>query len=103
MTTVTRKERSSLRAAEHQRGLRLRSTIMFSALAIYVLVPLLWYGAVEFGLVHPIRTSEFNNALHFAGSTLFLVFILLFSDFYRRMRSREQEEDPKEEQHPPAA
>ncbi len=78
--------------------------IMFVALGLYVGVPVVWYGAVEFGLVHPIRTPEFKSALQMAGLVLLLVFLSLYTDHLSKSLKKE-ERKPKADvqQLPPAA
>jgi uncharacterized BrkB/YihY/UPF0761 family membrane protein len=71
--------------------------VMLLALGLYVVVPVLWYGAIEFGLVHPIHTPEFKNAVHMMGIITFLVFLTLYSQHLNRRlpkQGSEEEEDP---------
>ena len=67
MTKGERAEQSRLRAAEHQRRKRTRMLLFISGVVTYVLIPLLWNGAVEFGWIHPIRTPEFRNSVQLAA------------------------------------
>ena len=50
-----------------------------TALGLWVGVPVLWYGAIEFGWVNPIRNPEFNRALDLLGSVSLLVVLELYS------------------------
>ena|SRR3990167_4981313 len=82
-STLTKQERlehSRLRAEEHHCRKRFRTRLFVAVLATYVLVPLLWYGAVEFGLIHPIRTPEFKDAVNSAGIVVLLLILYLYSD-----------------------
>ena len=67
MTKEERIEQGRLRAAEHQRRKRTRMLLFIGGVVLYVLVPLLWNGAVEFGWIHPIRTPEFRSSVELAG------------------------------------
>jgi hypothetical protein len=67
LTKEERAEQSRLRAAEHQRRKRTRMLLFIGGIVLYVLIPLLWNGAVEFGWIHPIRTPEFRSSVQLAG------------------------------------
>ena len=77
-----RLERARQRAEEYRRKRKLRLTLFLSALALYVLVPLMWYGAIEFGLVRPIRTPEFKSAVSLASIVVLLVILHFLPEFY---------------------
>lgn len=102
--TKTKEERSKLRAEEHQHRRRIRVLLLIVALTLYVVVPLLWDGAVEFGWVHPIRTPEFQRSLSVASGTLLVLIFLLASEFLesRILSSRKEPEKPKDDK-PPVA
>jgi DMSO/TMAO reductase YedYZ heme-binding membrane subunit len=98
--TLTKEEqqaRNKLRAMEHQMRRRTKWTLLALAIGIYVVVPLLWYGAVEFGLVRPIQTPEFKNALSLASIVLLTSALLLYTDLRGFLGSRE-----KKTEEPPA-
>ncbi len=73
-----RREVSRQRAEEHTRRRKVRFWAFFIALALYVGVPVLWYGAIEFGFVRPIKTPEFASALRWLSSGFLLVLIHLY-------------------------
>jgi len=71
---IDRAERSKQRAIEHQQEDRRRRLIRYFALVLFLAfgVPLLWYSAVEFGLVQPIRTPELQRYLGLAQGLLYI-------------------------------
>ena len=93
-TKEDRQERSRLRAEEHQRRRRARLMLLVASLAIYVVVPLLWYGGIEFGVIHPIRTLEFKSAVSMASLVLLLVIFYFLPEFYF---NRKKDEGKKRE------
>lgn len=82
MSHEDRQQRSQQRAEEYSRRKKLRFILFVAGLSLYVGVPLLWYGAVEFGWVRPIQTPEFKNALSVASAVLLLAIIFLFPEHY---------------------
>ena len=72
-------------------------TLFSVTLALYVGVPLLWYGGVEFGLVRPIQTPEFKSALQSAGLILLILVCFLAGRVLRQLEHREEKRkaDPK--------
>lgn len=97
MTKAERLERSRQRAQEYHRRRRIRLTILAVAVVLYVVVPLLWYGGVEFGLVHAIQTPEFKDALSTARGAVLCIVLVLMSDFLRLQRQWEKQKDPEQE------
>lgn len=98
MTKEERAERSRLRAEEYQRRKRTRTLLVLAALALYVVVPLLWNGAVEFGWVNPIRTPELQNSLRLAGIVLSCFVLFNVGDILNdasKQRKRSRDEQPK--------
>lgn len=91
-----RLERSRRRAEEHQRRRRIRLRIFVVSLTLYTVVPLLWYGGVEFGLVHPIRTPEFQRAASWGCLILCGIWLSLLGDAFSWLSSRYQGEKKKE-------
>lgn len=89
-----RSERSRQRAEEYRRKKRLRLVLLSVGIGLYALVPVLWYGAVEFGLVRPIRTTEFKNSLQFTSLVLFLLILYFLPDFWQKRTSREKKAPP---------
>ncbi len=96
MSQEDRQERSRRRAEEYAKRRRMRLILLVTGLVTYVVVPLMWYGGVEFGWVHPIRTPEFKQALHIASLVLLLVILFLLPEFYSR-RSEGKKTVPKAE------
>ncbi len=97
MTKEERQDRSRLRAEEHARRNRMRLILLITSLALYVLVPLLWYGAVEFGWVHPIQTPEFKQAINLASVALLLVILFFLPEFFlKRNQEQKREDRPKQ-------
>lgn len=81
MTKEERAEQSRMRAAEHQRRKRMRMLLLIVGLILYVAVPLLWNGAVEFGWVQPIRTPEFQSSVRLAGVVAMFLIAFNIGDF----------------------
>lgn len=77
-----RQEASRRRAEEHLRRRKMKFWTFAIALGLYIGVPVLWYGAIEYGWVHPIRSPELNQAVHLMG----LVSILVVLELYSRYR-----------------
>ncbi len=71
--STDRQERSRQRSIEHQRKRRNTYIVFAVALFFYVGVPILWYGAIEYGWVHAPETTEFKSSLDKAKPILFLV------------------------------
>jgi len=74
---------------------------MLVALALYVVVPVLWGLAVEYGFVHAIRSQDLVRNLDIARSVSLIVFCFLAMDFLKP-RSR-KDDKPKTDVPPPAA
>src|SRR3989344_6415074 len=89
-----RLERSKRRAEEYQRRRSTQKALFIAALCLYVVVPVLWYGAIEIGLVHPIRTPELRNALHMASLTTLLCILYLYLEL-RKPEAQKEEKEPK--------
>ena len=98
LTKEERLERSKQRAIQHQLYRRRRLMLIAVAGFLYVVVPVLWYGAVEFGLVRQIRTPEFSNAISSARSLCFIILCFGLLDFYRDWRSSQKDEGETKEQ-----
>jgi hypothetical protein len=81
-----RLEKSRKRAEEHQRRRKTRLRLLIAAGALYIVVPLLWYGAIEFGVIEPIRTPEFKSAVNVAALIVLLVILNLIPEFYLGQR-----------------
>lgn len=88
-----RSEQSKRRAEEHRRRSRMRVALFTTAVTFYFVVPVLWYGAIEFGLIHPIRTLEFKNAVNYAGAVPLLVMLYFLPEVWRRRKDPEQFEE----------
>jgi hypothetical protein len=91
LTKDERAERSRLRAEQYERRRRTKAILVIAALVIYVVVPLLWNGAIEFGLVHPIRTPEFKSALSLAGTALLIVGCYMGIDLLKPRKSAKKQ------------
>ena len=74
-----RQEASRQRAEEHLRRRKMKFWVFATALGLWVGVPVLWYGAIEFGWAHPIRNPELSRALDLLGSVSLLVVLELYS------------------------
>lgn len=74
-----RREASRQRAEEHLRRRRRKFWVFAIALGLYVGVPVLRYGAIEFGWARPIQNPEFKSALNLMGSVSLLVLLELYS------------------------
>ena len=100
MTKEERAEQSRLRAIEHQRRKRTRMLLFVVGIVLYVVVPLLWNGAVEFGWVQPIRTPEFQSSLRLASlvALCFIVFNLWDVVIGDRKEKTTKEEKGEQEQ-----
>ena len=97
LTKEERLERSKQRAIQHQLYRRRRLMLIAVAGFLYVVVPVLWYGAVEFGLVRQIRTPEFSNAISSARSLCFIILCFGLLDFYRDWREPKKENQVEEQ------
>ena len=86
-----RLEKSRQRAEEHQRRRKIRLALFVAAVVLYVVTPLLWYGAIEFGLVYPIRTPEFKSAVNLAALVLIGTVLYLMPEFLPIRRRCEKE------------
>jgi len=68
-----------------------------TAAVIYVLAPLLWYGAIEFGYIQPIRTPEFKHATNVASLALLMVILYHSTEVWfggRASRKQKQSQAP---------
>lgn len=76
---MTREEKRAkqgrIRSAEYQRQKRADLRIFWTSVFLFAGVPILWYGAVEFGLVHPIQTTDFKSAVRQGGTVVLLVML----------------------------
>jgi hypothetical protein len=76
MSNACRQERSRQRAEAYSRTRRARIRLSIAAVILYVVVPLVWNGCVEFGWVHPIRTAEFSESLLMVRFVLISIIVL---------------------------
>ncbi len=67
-------------------------------LVLYVVVPLLWNGAVEFGWVQPIRTPEFQSSLRLAGLVALALIVFNMGDVLRDNPKEKSKKEEKGEQ-----
>ena|SRR3989344_4005152 len=100
LTKEERLERSRLRAEEHHRR---KVLMLIVVLFLYVVVPLLWYGAIEFGLAHPIRTPGLDSALSSARLLLLISILYLVSElFLKRSRPKDTKKERQQTDAPTA-
>lgn len=98
-SSLSRAERkaklSRIRSQEYQHRKKVDMTVFWTALFLYIGVPLLWYGAIEFGWIRPIDNPDFKSAVWRAGSVIFLIILWYTSRVYHYFTDQEQiiEED----------
>jgi DMSO/TMAO reductase YedYZ heme-binding membrane subunit len=95
-TREARLERARQRAEEHQQKRKIRFRLMMTALFLYVVVPLIWNGAIEFGFARPIQTPEFKYYLNLVSLLAILTILFLAPDFLPKSL-RPKKEKPKVE------
>ena len=100
MTKEERVEQSRLRSEEHQRRKRTRMLLLLVGTALYVVVPLLWNGAVEFGWVQPIRTPEFQSSLRLVGLVALALIVFNLEIFRPEDPRKKSKQEEKGEQAP---
>ena len=67
-----REERSKQRAREHRSLVRFYTAGLVVWIMLLVGVPLVWYSALEYGLVQPIRSPELKKYLGIAQGLLMM-------------------------------
>lgn len=92
---MTRKEdreaSSFVRSVEYRRKRKRNAIILVIAIVLYVGIPLLWYGAIEFGYAHPIQTQEFKSALSLASLVVLLVLVGAYTKHYDYERQEKKQ------------
>lgn len=67
-------ERSRQRSEQHQSKDRLVWIMLGIASFCYLIVPILWHGAIEYGWIHAPTSEGFKSAVHNADSPFFWFF-----------------------------
>ncbi len=80
---------SLMRSEEYKRRKRMDLTIFWLAFFLGVVVPLLWYGAIEYGMIPPIKTEEFKHAVEISSLIISFVFILYASRAFSYFRHQD--------------
>ena len=91
-----RQDRSRQRSREYVRKRRTNAIVLGVATFLYVGVPVLWNGAVEFGYVQPIKSQSFKSSLVIASFIIIYIMIRTFINYERygkQDRAIEKEED----------
>jgi len=73
-----RAEEGRKRAEAHQKRRRLYAWVLGVSAFLYVGVPVLWNGAVEFGLVQQIQNAEFKKSLSLLSAVLLFIIATSF-------------------------
>ena len=76
-----RQVRSQTRSAEYWRRRRNDNIILALATFLVFVVPVFYYGAIEYGWIHRPMLPEFKNSLWYVGAIGFLYFLQQVSKY----------------------
>lgn len=85
-----RAQQGAQRASVYQRGQRVRTALFVVALLGYVVVPLLWHGAIALGWIHPMLSDGFQRATAVASAVLLITILFLLPELLIKRLARER-------------
>ncbi len=89
MTTRSeeRKQRSMERAIQNRRKRQWQIRAFALTVVLFVGVPLLWYSALEYGLVKPIQNPGLDKYLNLAHIAILILGLYLYGQLFMKPRS----------------